>query len=65
MDGLELVSKIRQCDPALPVLVLSSSDDPVDLVSAQDLQVSEYLNKPFDAKGLLERVRHYLAEEQR
>jgi CheY-like chemotaxis protein len=64
MDGLELVSKIRQCDPTLPVLVLSSSDDPIDLVSAQDLQVSEYLNKPFDAKGLIDRVRHYLAEGQ-
>jgi CheY-like chemotaxis protein/nitrogen-specific signal transduction histidine kinase len=64
MDGLELVSKIRQCDPNLPVLVLSSSDDPDDLSSAQDLQVNEYLSKPFDAKGLVERVRHYLAEGQ-
>jgi CheY-like chemotaxis protein len=48
--GLEVLAEIKS-DPVLrriPVIVLSSSDAPDDLLRAYDLQVSCYVTKPSD-----------------
>ena len=48
--GLEVLAEIK-ADPVLrriPVIILSSSDAPDDLLRADDLQVSCYITKPAD-----------------
>jgi CheY-like chemotaxis protein len=48
--GLEVLAEIK-ADPVLrriPVIILSSSDAPDDLLRAYDLQVSCYITKPAD-----------------
>jgi len=61
MDGLELLSRLRQIDPALPAMVLSSMDDPESVKSALDLRVIEFLGKPIDPLKLLETVSRHAA----
>ena len=46
MDGFEVLAWIRQRDSNLPVAVLSSSPEEVDMRRARDLGASCYLLKP-------------------
>lgn len=48
--GLEVLAEIK-ADPSLrgiPVIVLTTSDDPADILRAYDLQASAYITKPAD-----------------
>lgn len=50
MDGLEVLRRIR-ANPqlcALPVIVLSASDEPADRETARELGVDDYIVKPMD-----------------
>ena len=62
MDGLSLVGRIRQLEPGLPVVILSTSDDPDSVRNALNLRVSAYLNKPVDPMALLECVQQHLSD---
>jgi signal transduction histidine kinase/CheY-like chemotaxis protein len=64
MPGLELVERVRGRDPQMPVLVLTASADVEALNRVLQLHVDEFLNKPFDSKVLLERVRRLTAERK-
>jgi CheY-like chemotaxis protein/anti-sigma regulatory factor (Ser/Thr protein kinase) len=64
MGGLELVARVRGRDPELPVLVLTASEDMASLKQALQLHVDDFLNKPFDSKGLLAHVRRLVAERR-
>jgi len=57
MDGLELVSRIRQRDPATPILVVTGSDVQVAEGTIQNLRIGEILGKAFDTRGLFARIR--------
>jgi PAS domain S-box-containing protein len=63
MDGLELVSRIRQLDPLVPVVILSAAEQEVDLESARTLRISEFITKPFDPRGLSDCVKFFLGEK--
>jgi two-component system response regulator len=56
VDGITLLSNIRSRydRQELPVIILSSSDNPRDLILCQELGINGYLAKPLDPSALLE-----------
>jgi two-component system, NtrC family, response regulator GlrR len=61
MDGLALFDEIRARHPALPVILLTAHGTIPDAVEATARGVFTYLTKPFDGKGLLEKIAQALA----
>lgn len=64
LDGLELLSWIKNEGPVLPVLMISAYGDVQDAVSAMKLGAADYLVKPFDPEELLLRVRRAVDEHR-
>lgn len=60
MDGLEVLSKIREEKPELKVLILSARSNVEDKVKGLDLGANDYLGKPFDFSELEARIRNLL-----
>jgi two-component system, OmpR family, response regulator len=61
LDGLELVSKVRESErAALPVIIVSGDADARDVIDAMHLSVVDFLLKPIDSKELLTLVKHQL-----
>src|SRR6476620_2329518 len=56
-SGLELLKKIRDARPALPVIVMTAHSDLGSAVSAYEGGAFEYLPKPFDIDKAVELVR--------
>jgi two-component system response regulator ChvI len=59
MDGMELLSKIRE-NSHLPVIFLTSKDDELDEALGLRMGADDYITKPFSQRLLLERVRAVL-----
>jgi two-component system, OmpR family, KDP operon response regulator KdpE len=57
IPGLELLRRMRETDPAIPIVVLSSRGDEAGKVQALDLGADDYVTKPFGMNGLLARLR--------
>lgn len=58
MDGLDVLQRMKD-DPALqtiPVVMLTSSNQEVDLVKSYQLGVNAYVVKPVDAKQFMDSV---------
>jgi two-component system response regulator HydG len=53
MDGIELLRKLREQDPGLPVVVATGSGDVSSAVKAMRAGADDYLSKPVDADALL------------
>ena len=62
MTGLELVEKLRQCDETkdIPVIMLTARDFAIEEEQKKDLQISEFLSKPFSPKELLRSIQDIL-----
>jgi two-component system response regulator GlrR len=60
-DGLALFDDIRQQHPSLPVILLTAHGTIPDAVEATERGVFTYLTKPFDGKGLLDKIAQALA----
>ncbi len=56
MDGMELLTRIRERDN-LPVIFLTSKDDEVDEVVGLRMGADDYIKKPFSQRLLIERIR--------
>jgi len=56
-SGLQLLKKIREARPALPVIVMTAHSDLGNAVSAYEGGAFEYLPKPFDIDQAVELVR--------
>jgi two-component system, NtrC family, nitrogen regulation response regulator GlnG len=54
MDGLEMLKKIHQSHPDLPVIVMTAHSDLESAVAAFHSGAFEYLPKPFDIKEVVE-----------
>ena len=52
MDGLEVLRKIRQFNPELPVIMLSAIDRVKTVVEAMRLGAVDYIAKPFESEEL-------------
>ncbi len=56
IDGLQILNELRKrsdCD-MVPVIVMSSSASPTDLVRAEQMGVSHYFRKPLDLEDFLQ-----------
>ena len=60
MSGLELLRKLRAAHSALPVLILTARDTPVDIITGLDSGGDDYMVKPFDLGELAARLRALL-----
>ncbi len=61
MDGLELLERIRQGYPGLPVIIMTAHSDLDSAVSAYQGGAFEYLPKPFDVNAAVELVQRAVA----
>jgi two-component system, OmpR family, response regulator ChvI len=59
MDGMELLSKLRQTSE-VPVIFLTSKDDEVDELIGLRMGADDYIKKPFSQRLLIERIRALL-----
>lgn len=60
MDGYELCRRIKESHPALPVILLTSLNDPLAIVRGLESGADHYVTKPYDPEQLIARVRHVL-----
>ncbi len=62
MTGLELVQKLRQCKRTrdIPVIMLTARGFAIENESKEELQISEFLSKPFSPKELLRSIEDVL-----
>jgi len=57
MDGLTLLSQLREAGNQVPVLMLTAKSETTDIVTGLDTGADDYLAKPFAFAELLARVR--------
>jgi len=55
-DGLEILRRIREADPALPVIVVTARGSEEERVRGLEMGADDYVVKPFSARELLARV---------
>ncbi len=56
LDGLEVLSELRQSRPTLPVIILTARGSEDDRVRGLTMGADDYVVKPFSARELLARV---------
>lgn len=56
MDGLEMIEKIRNEDQNIPIYIMSGNVEMEFMDKADELNVNEYILKPFDIKIFIEKV---------
>ncbi len=64
-SGLDLLTKVKERLPALPVIIMTAFSDLDSAVSAFQGGAFEYLPKPFDLPKAVELIRRALGESQR
>lgn len=65
MNGIELIRNIKAIDPNQNIIVLSADFDRNFLRQLHDLNVLNYITKPFMFETLMERIRDTLRIDQR
>lgn len=60
MSGLEVVRRLKEERPLLPVLMVTARSDRYDKVSGLDLGADDYITKPFEIEEVLARIRAFL-----
>ena len=64
-SGLQLLDKVRELQPGLPVIIMTAYSDLDSAVSAFQRGAFEYLPKPFDLPKAVELIRRAVEESQR
>jgi two-component system nitrogen regulation response regulator GlnG len=64
-SGLDLLGKVKERMPALPVIIMTAFSDLDSAVSAFQSGAFEYLPKPFDLPKAIELIRRAVEESQR
>lgn len=57
INGLEVLAVLKQKFPAIPVIMLTSSNEPVDIEKANKLGANSYIVKPVELDKFIEIVR--------
>lgn len=60
MDGIELISKVRESYPNMPVIILSAKHSKEDKNTGFIVGTDDYLTKPFDHDELILRIKALL-----
>ena len=60
MDGMEMLRRLREKLPRLPVIFLTSKDDELDEAHGLALGADDYITKPFSQRLLIARIRAIL-----
>lgn len=56
ISGFDLIPKIRQCKPAVPIIAVTAKASVEDRVQGLNLGCDDYLTKPFSFSELLARI---------
>ncbi len=64
-NGLEMLPKIAQDRPGLPVIVISAQNTIMTAIQAAEAEAFDYLPKPFDLPDLMKRTRRALEQKRR
>jgi two-component system OmpR family response regulator len=59
-DGFEVVRRVRDTNPDIPVIFLTARDEVNDRVTGFDLGADDYVTKPFSLEEVLARIRAVL-----
>ncbi len=65
MDGVHVLSLVRQRGVVMPVIILTARDDMSDKIAGLDAGASDYMTKPFSLEELLARLRARMRDEDR
>ena len=65
LSGVDVCRRIKAMRPAQPVLICSAAILDWHVVALKDLQVDQFLSKPYHPLDLLERIRRELARPSR
>jgi two-component system, NtrC family, nitrogen regulation response regulator GlnG len=64
-SGLDLIAKIKELAPSLPIIIMTAFSDLDSAVNAFQRGAFEYLPKPFDVSKAVELIRRAVEESQR
>ncbi len=64
-NGLEMLPKISQDRPGLPVIVISAQNTIMTAIQAAEAEAYDYLPKPFDLPDLMKRTARALDQKRR
>ncbi|UZJ77788.1 response regulator transcription factor [Fictibacillus sp. KU28468] len=57
LNGMEVLRKIRNADPHVPVILLTARDLTLDKVLGLDQGANDYITKPYESEELMARIR--------
>jgi DNA-binding response OmpR family regulator len=63
-NGLDICKELRQSNPSIPILMLTSLDGEADRVIGLELGADDYLTKPFSMRECTARVKALLRRSQ-
>ncbi|MFB6230550.1 MAG: response regulator transcription factor [Salinibacter sp.] len=55
-DGMDVLRRIRETDPHVPVVILSAKAEKRDVVRGLELGADDYVTKPFSSSELIARI---------
>jgi CheY-like chemotaxis protein len=64
MSGLDLLKRVKERSPSMPVIILTGFGDMDSVIAAMRAGVADYLKKPFAVNDVLEVVRRELKRKQ-
>jgi DNA-binding response OmpR family regulator len=64
MDGLAVCTRIRERNPATPILMLTAKSEEINRVLGLEIGADEYVTKPFSVRELVARIKALLRRVQ-
>lgn len=65
MDGLDFLKAIRAMNKTIPIIMVTSTSRPIEVVEAIRHGVSDYLIKPFEQTALREKLAKWVSRSER
>ena len=63
LDGMQVLKKIKDEKPRLPVIILTAENKDKDIKNALDLGANDYITKPFETAAVAEKLKQVLEEK--
>lgn len=64
-NGLEFVREIRKINKSIPIIVITSTEDPKSIIEVMKEHVQEYIIKPVIPAELLSRIKYQLSNKEK